>query len=60
MEKNYGKGIRVNAKESSLGLGWFFVRSKSYWEQMGFKIKRKADGSIENYKALLVSKGYTQ
>ena len=25
-----------------------------------FKIKRKADGSIDRYKACLVAKGYTQ
>ena len=27
---------------------------------MGYKIKCKADGSIERYKARLVAKGYTQ
>ena len=27
---------------------------------MGSKVKRKADGSIERYKAWLVAKGYTQ
>ena len=35
MEKNNGRGIEVDVKESSLGLGWSAFRLKSYWEQMG-------------------------
>ena len=39
-----------------------FVSSTSYelWNKWVLKIKRKENGSIENYKAQLVAKGYTQ
>ena len=35
MEKNNGKGIGVDAKKSSLRLGWSAFILKNYWEQMG-------------------------
>ena len=35
-------------------------RRKTIGNKWVLKVKRKADGSIDRYKALLVAKGYTQ
>ena len=60
MEKSNGRGIGVDTKESSLGLGWSAFKLKIYWEQMGSKNKMKGRWIHWNYKIRLVAKEYTQ
>ena len=61
MEKSNDGRIRVHEKKNQV---WDLVNLPSNLKAIGnkwvLKIKRKTDGSIENYKARLVAKGYTQ
>ena len=50
----------LGGQNGGFTLGWSTFRLKNYWNKLVLKIKWKVDGSIENNKAWLVTKGYTQ